>query len=62
MGQNDPNLVLFLVENGQKMPFLAKNVIGFLNIFLKDCIAKMGSKNMFFFKSRKNPEQTLIYI
>jgi hypothetical protein len=55
MGQNDPNLVLFLVENGQKMPFLAKNVIGFLNIFLKDCIAKMGSKNVFFFKSRENP-------
>ena len=39
-----------------------ENVIAFLNKFLKDCIAKMRSKNVFFFKSRKNPEQTPIYI
>jgi len=44
------------------VPFLAKNVIGFLNTFLKDCIGKKGSKNVFFFKSRKNPVQTPIYI
>ena len=63
-----------LVENGLKMVKnqgfhmnlvgMAKteNVIAFLNKFLKDCIAKMRSKNVFFFKSRKNPEQTPIYI
>ena len=61
-GSKGPELVLFLVENGQKVPFLAKNVIGFLNTFLKDCIGKKGSKNVFFFKSRKNPVQTPIYI